>query len=43
MELLPKDFVPELNTKNLGISPRFLTFVDAISESYMNKYVSLPP
>jgi hypothetical protein len=25
MELLPKDFVPELNTKNLAISPRFRT------------------
>jgi hypothetical protein len=24
-ELLPKDFVPELNTKNLGNSTRFLT------------------
>jgi hypothetical protein len=25
MELLPKDFVLELNTKNLGNSTRFLT------------------
>jgi hypothetical protein len=25
MELFPKDFVPELSTKNLGNSPRFLT------------------
>jgi hypothetical protein len=25
MELLPKDFVPELNTKNLGNSTSFLT------------------
>jgi hypothetical protein len=25
MELFPKDFVPELNTKNLGDSPSFLT------------------
>jgi hypothetical protein len=25
MELFQKDFVPELNTKNLGNSPRFLT------------------
>jgi hypothetical protein len=25
MELFPKDFVPELNTKNLGNSPSFLT------------------
>jgi hypothetical protein len=24
-ELFPKDFVPELNTKNLGNSPSFLT------------------
>jgi hypothetical protein len=25
MELFPKEFVPELNTKNLGNSTRFLT------------------
>jgi hypothetical protein len=25
MELLPKDFVPELNTKKLDNSPSFLT------------------
>jgi hypothetical protein len=27
MELLPKDSVPELNTKKLGNSPSFLTII----------------
>jgi hypothetical protein len=30
MELFPKDFVPELNTKNLGNCPSFLTTTQMI-------------
>jgi hypothetical protein len=39
MELLPKDFVLELNTKNLGNSTRFLTITHmTMSAKWFIKY-----
>jgi hypothetical protein len=39
MELFPKEFVPELNTKNLGNSTSFLTITHMIlSTKWFKKY-----
>jgi hypothetical protein len=39
LELFPKGFVPELNTKNLGNSTRFLTITHTtLSAKWLRKY-----
>jgi hypothetical protein len=39
MELFPKEFVPELNTKNLGNSTSFLTITHmTLSAKWFRKY-----
>jgi hypothetical protein len=39
MELLPKDSVPELNTKKLGNSPSFLTIIHiTLSAKWFRSY-----
>jgi hypothetical protein len=42
MELFPKDFVLELNTKNLGNSPSFLTIIHmTLSTKRFRSYIFL--